>query len=82
MDNKKSASQTLASPALACPPAQAPVPGINLCACLGPIYGEPHCPCTMKRLGMPPSDARLTAEAAARVRLADLFATGVITTHD
>lgn len=23
------------------------------CACLGPINGEPHCPCAMKQLRLP-----------------------------
>jgi hypothetical protein len=25
---------------------------VNVCGCLGSMYGEPHCPCTMKRLGL------------------------------
>lgn len=25
---------------------------INLCACLGPIKGEPMCPCSMKAAGL------------------------------
>jgi len=25
---------------------------VNLCACLGPMYNEPHCPCTMERMGL------------------------------
>lgn len=24
----------------------------NLCGCLGPMYGEPHCPCTMRSMGL------------------------------
>ena len=24
---------------------------MNLCACMGPMYGEPYCPCTMEELG-------------------------------
>ena len=24
----------------------------NLCACMGPMYGEPYCACTMKRMGL------------------------------
>lgn len=24
----------------------------NLCACLGAMYGEPHCPCMMKQMGL------------------------------
>lgn len=25
---------------------------INLCGCLGPMYGEPYCPCRMKQEGL------------------------------
>lgn len=28
----------------------------KLCACIGPMYGEPHCSCTMVRLGLERSD--------------------------
>jgi hypothetical protein len=31
----------------------------SACACLGPQFNEPHCPCTMHRLGLPPSQERL-----------------------
>lgn len=24
---------------------------MNLCACMGPMYGEPYCPCTMEDMG-------------------------------
>lgn len=30
---------------------------MNACACLGPICGEPHCPCTLEQLGLERSDA-------------------------
>ncbi len=26
---------------------------INFCACIGPVYGEPHCYCEMQRRGLP-----------------------------
>jgi len=39
---------------------------LSLCGCVGEMYGEPHCPCKMKRLGLPPSEARLKAEEEAR----------------
>lgn len=31
----------------------------SVCACLGPQFGEPECPCAMNRLGLPPSQERL-----------------------
>ena len=31
----------------------------SVCGCLGAQFGEPHCPCTMRRLGLPPSPERL-----------------------
>jgi len=47
----------------------------NLCACMGPMYNEPHCPCEMKRLGIERSKeykASITPEAiAARNRELD-----------
>lgn len=24
----------------------------NVCACLGAMYGEPHCPCVMRQMGL------------------------------
>ena len=26
---------------------------MKLCACMGPMYGEPYCVCKMKELGLP-----------------------------
>jgi hypothetical protein len=54
---------------------------INLCACLGPQAGEPHCPCEMKRRGLPPSPERKAAESAAEQRLAALVAKGIFEPH-
>lgn len=34
---------------------------VSLCACLGPVYGEPYCPCEMRRRGMPPSSQHTRA---------------------
>lgn len=31
----------------------------SACACLGPQFNEPECPCTMRRLNLPPSKERL-----------------------
>lgn len=28
----------------------------NLCACMGPRYGDPYCYCEMKRRGLKPTD--------------------------
>lgn len=42
---------------------------LNPCACIGPINGETHCPCTMVRLKLtrnPNQDQKLTAEAIAK----------------
>ena len=30
---------------------------ITFCGCLGPMYGEPYCICTMERLGIPLNEA-------------------------
>jgi hypothetical protein len=29
---------------------------IELCACMGKMYDEPHCPCVMKQKGLPRSE--------------------------
>jgi hypothetical protein len=49
---------------------------INLCACMGPMYGEPHCYCSMVRLGLPLSPEREKANAEANERLKALFEPG------
>lgn len=33
--------------------------GISACACIGAQFNEPHCPCSMRRLNLPPSPERL-----------------------
>lgn len=39
----------------------------SLCACMGPMYGEPHCPCQMHRLGLPmDGPIRKAAEAESK----------------
>lgn len=35
---------------------------MSLCACMGPMYGEPHCICVMNRLHMPLNDVARHAE--------------------
>jgi len=42
---------------------------IDLCACIGPGYGEPYCPCEMTRRGLPSSPERIAEAAAAEDRL-------------
>ena len=37
----------------------------SACACMGEMYGEPHCYCTMKRLGLP---LNTEAREAERIR--------------
>jgi len=49
---------------------------ISLCACLGPMYGEPYCPCEMSRRGLPPSPQREAAQQDAQEKLAKLFESG------
>lgn len=52
--------------------------GINMCACMGPMYGEPHCYCKMISLGIPLSVERVTALAEAQKSLDALFGPGGI----
>ena len=47
------------------------------CACLGPMYGEPHCICEMRRRGLPLNEAaRASDEARAKEQLEKLFGPG------
>lgn len=54
---------------------------ISPCACMGPLSGEPYCPCEMKRRALPPSPARVAAETEAQNRLAALVEKGFFKTH-
>lgn len=36
----------------------------TLCACMGPMYGEPHCICKMKTLGLKLNEEARAAENA------------------
>ncbi|MEX3984123.1 hypothetical protein AB4Y45_34785 [Paraburkholderia sp. EG287A] len=54
---------------------------ITPCACMGPQFGEPHCPCEMERLGLPPSPERVAAEKDSQRRLAALVAKGIFESH-
>jgi hypothetical protein len=36
--------------------------GISACACMGPMYNEPHCYCEMVQLGLPLNEAARKVE--------------------
>ncbi len=40
-----------------------PLKDLKACACLGPQFNEPHCPCAMRYLNLPPSAERLADQA-------------------
>lgn len=46
-----------------------PAPTVNLCACMGPTGGDPHCPCEMDRRGLVATDP-WTPEKVAELRRA------------
>lgn len=46
------------------------------CACMGPVYGEPFCPCDMARRGLPSSPEHIKAQEEANERLRELFGPG------
>ena len=46
---------------------------LRLCGCMGPVYGEPHCPCKMERLGLPSSPEHIAATKKANEDLEILF---------
>jgi hypothetical protein len=46
---------------------------ISLCACLGPMHGEPYCGCEMRHRGLPLNlEARAAAQEHARAQHDDL----------
>ncbi|KWA84116.1 hypothetical protein WL29_22385 [Burkholderia ubonensis] len=51
---------------------------ISLCACLGPVYDEPYCPCEMRRRGLPRSAHHKRAVEAATVQLQSFLQTGTL----
>jgi hypothetical protein len=52
---------------------------LNACACMGPMYGEPHCICQMESRGLPLNTEARAAEAArSGAMLAELFGPGGI----
>lgn len=50
---------------------------VKVCGCLGPMYGEPHCFCTMERLGLPlNTEARAIEQKRSEEQLKNLFGPG------
>jgi hypothetical protein len=49
---------------------------ITPCACMGPVHGEPFCPCEMERRGLPPSSEHVAALIKAMEELRALFKEG------
>ena len=50
---------------------------LTICGCLGPMYGEPHCYCTMKRLNLPLNEsARAEEQKRSEAQLKTLFSPG------
>lgn len=49
---------------------------LNICACIGPVYGEPHCGCEMARRGIPMSEAHLVAIEGFNKSMKQMFADG------
>lgn len=45
----------------------------NPCACLGPIDGEPCCPCTMVRCGLPRSEEHKRKQDEATTKIKQVF---------
>lgn len=41
---------------------------ISLCGCMGAMYGEPFCPCSMRSQGLPLSKEHVKELAASRER--------------
>ena len=55
---------------------------LNLCGCVGSLYGEPYCPCEMSRRGLPPSQERTRADEDAKTRLAEILASGIFANRE
>jgi hypothetical protein len=51
---------------------------ISMCACIGPVYGEPYCACEMTRRGLPSSAAHVAAIEEADKQLKSLFESGAL----
>ncbi|KVP39856.1 hypothetical protein [Burkholderia ubonensis] len=49
---------------------------VSLCACIGPVYGEPYCACEMRRRGLPPSEEHVKAMEVSQQQLKALVESG------
>jgi hypothetical protein len=49
---------------------------VNVCGCLGAMYGEPYCPCEMRRRGLPSSPEHIAANAKSNEDMKKLFEPG------
>lgn len=56
----------------------------ELCAGMGPQGNEPHCPCVMKRLGLPTSAGNWTEQDIDDLKnaIGSIFNSGEIDHHD
>lgn len=45
----------------------------NFCACMGPLHGDPYCPCEMRARGLPFDDSRLKWSEDDKKRLHDFL---------
>lgn len=49
----------------------------KICACMGPMYGEPYCPCRMEQLGLPLNEvAREQERVRAEKQMKEFFDNG------
>jgi hypothetical protein len=51
---------------------------ISVCACIGPVHGEPYCACEMRRRGLPPSAAHVAASEEAGKQWKALVESGAL----
>lgn len=50
---------------------------MKVCACMGPMYGEPYCPCRMDEMGLPmDGEIRKKAEAESAAQWKALWQPG------
>jgi hypothetical protein len=54
------------------------IENFSFCACMGPVYGEPFCPCEMRRRGLSSSPEHIKANEEANKQLQELFGPGGI----
>lgn len=46
---------------------------MNLCACMGPLRGDPYCYCEMKRRGLEPTQATDEEKEKLALALGEIF---------